>query len=250
MTNERTSEEDILLKRLRQCSKPELLDLLDDLKLDKDKHAHAQERDLQELVAKELRSVAGYSLGNLMGKKRALTYRQILIRVADKLTPGILSKSPYRDDNTGDGEDLIENYISERVRTLAVEQFKKLPPEKRSELQEQLLAQLKQKGVPAHVLQGVSSALAAGTLSGAVVAPVVATLLFSGFWTWLIGLSAWQLVVGGLAGGGPLGLALASALIANSPGYQKLIPAVVRLIAITHSRKAEASLWKDHGTAV
>ncbi len=235
---------------MQQCSKPELLDLLDDLKLNKDKHAHAQECDLHELVAKELRSVAGYSLGNLMGKKRALTYRQILIRVADKLTPGILNRSPYRDENTGDGEDLIENYISERVRALAEEQFKKLPPEQREAVEKQVISQLQLKGVPSHVLQGVSSALAAGTLGGAVSATVVAKLLFGGFWTWLFGLSSLQLVLGGMAGGGPLGLAVAGALIANSPGYQKLIPAVVRLIAITHSRKAEASLWNDHGAAV
>lgn len=242
MTLDQTAPHDLLHARLQQCSKQELLELLNDLKLNKDKHAHAEERDLQELVGKELRSVAGYSLGNFFGKKQQLTYRQILIRVADKLTPGIWSKSPYREDNTGDGEDLIENYISERVRTLAEAQFKKLPPEQRDEVEKQVLAQLRQKGVPSHVLQGVGSALAAGTLSGAVAAPVMASLLFGGFWTWLFGLGAGQLILGGLAGGGPLGLALAGALIANSPSYQKLIPAVVRLIAIAHSRKAEASL--------
>ena len=242
MTLDQTAPNDLLLARLQQCSRPELIELLNDLKLNKDKHAHAEERDLQELVGNELRSVAGYSLGNFFGKKQRLTYRQILIRVADKLTPGIWSKSPYREDNTGDGEDLIENYISERVRTLAEAQFKKLPPEQRAEVQKQVLAQLRQKGVPSHVLQGVGSTLAAGTLGGAVSASVIAQLLFGGFWTWLFGLSAGQLVLGGLAGGGPLGLALAGAVIANSPGYQKLIPAVVRLIAITHSQRIMATM--------
>ena len=227
---------DRLMQRLSLCSKADLLDLLKDLKLDPAKEALSSEHQLRLLVSKELRSVAGHSAANVFRGPHAMPYREILVQVADKLTPGMFKRSPYRADRPGDPDDLIENYIFARVQALIEEQVRKLNPEQRGELEAKLVAQLREQGFSTHMLSGVGAALASGSVTGALAAPMVATMLFGGIGTWLLGLSAGQLVLGGLAGGGPLGLLVAGVAVAGAPSYRKLIPAVVRLITIRRSR--------------
>lgn len=229
---------DRLMQRLSMCSKADLLDLLKDLKLDPAKEALSSEHQLRLLVSKELRSVAGHSAANVFRGPHAMPYREILVQVADKLTPGMFKRSPYRADRPGDPDDLIENYIFARVQALIEEQVRKLNTEQRGELEAKLVAQLREQGLPSHVLSGVGTALATGSLTGALAASQVATMLFGGFWTWFLNLSAGQLILGGLAGGGPLGLLAAGVAVAGAPSYRKLIPAVVRLITIRQNHDA------------
>jgi uncharacterized protein YaaW (UPF0174 family) len=229
---------DLLMERLSVCSKADLLELLKDLKVDPNNKAPLSEGQLRLLVSKELRSVAGHSAANVFRAPHAMPYREILVQVADKLTPGLFQRSPYRADRKGDPDDLIENYIFARVQALVEEQVRKLNPEQRSELEAKLVEQLRDQGFSTHMLSGVGAALTSGSFTGVLAAPLMAKLLFGGFWTFLLGMGARQILIGGLAVGAPLGLLIAGLAVAGSPSYRKLIPAVVRLITIRRSHVA------------
>jgi hypothetical protein len=177
MTSKSPLPNDRLMQRLSLCSKADLLDLLKDLKLDPAKESLSSEHQLRLLVSKELRSVAGHSAANVFRGPHAMPYREILVQVADKLTPGMFKRSPYRADRAGDPDDLIENYIFARVQSLIEEQLSKLNPEQRGELEAKLVAQLRDQGFSTHMLSGVGSALASGSFTGVLAAPLMAKLL-------------------------------------------------------------------------
>lgn len=240
--NNNAPPDDLLIQRLRLCSRSDLEDLLKDLKLDPLKYKTVSDQELVLVISKELRSAAGHTVTNLFRHGHELSYRNILVAIADKLTPGVFSKSPYSKVEVSVSAVVIENHIQGQILDLIQKQRQKLNAEQRSELDAKLLQELQGKGVPEHVLRGVSSALATGALTGVMVAPVIATALFGGFWTWLIGMSLGQVILGGLAGGGPVGLVVAAAVVVGGPSHAKVIPAVVRLITIRQSRDAERDL--------
>jgi uncharacterized protein YaaW (UPF0174 family) len=215
--------------------------LLRDLKKDPAKFCDVTDEDLVTAISAELRSAAGNSIANSVRDPHDFPYKQVLIDVADKLAPGRLSwtKFKLRGPET---EEQIEDYINQRVRTLTERHLKSMPPGDRAKVQERLEADLRARGLPERVVQGSVSAVAAGTLTGVTVGPLVATTIFGGAWTWLVGMSLGQLALGGLLAGGPAGVLVAGALVIGGTSYSKTIPAVIRLIMIRLSHDAEVKL--------
>ena len=84
-----------------------------------------------------------------------------------------------------------------------------------------------------------------GTLSGAALGPLVASMLFSSLWITLFGLSFAQVLVGGLTVGGPIGVAAAALAFVTGPSYSKTVPAVYRIIMIRKNADQKASLTEQ-----
>jgi uncharacterized protein YaaW (UPF0174 family) len=231
---------DTLFQRLRLAKRPDLVALLIDLKEDPLKFRDDTDEDLVIAISAGLRSAAGNSIVNLGRDSHMLAYKQILIDVADKLAPGICW-TEFKVSGA-ETEQQIEDYIHERVLILLAKHLESMDDADKAKLQKKLDADLRARGLPEQVVQGVLSGLAAGTLTGMLVGPIIASTLFGSLWTWLFGLSLRQLALGGLAGGGPAGLVISAAIIAAGPSYSKTIPAVVRLILIRLSYEAESKL--------
>jgi hypothetical protein len=136
----------------------------------------------------------------------------------------------------------IEDYIYEQVLILMEKYFASLNDADKAKLQADIEADLRARGLPEQVVRGALSSLAAGTLAGITIGPIVASAIFGSLWTWLFGLSLGQLILGGFAVGGPVGLVVAALMVASGPSYSKTIPAVTRLIQIRLSHEAEAKL--------
>jgi len=236
---------DLLFERLRMARRDELDDLVVSVGLDKKAMQGAHDEDLVSAISEELRRVAGHAIANRLRGAHAMAYRKILIDVADTLAPGWWNRTKYKTGNLETGfDEEIEDYIHQRFLEILQERLAKLGPDKLAKIQEEVVAALEKKGLPAPVVTSASTAIAAGTISGAVLGPVVAWALFSGFWTWLFGLSFGQLLAGGLLVGGPAGLLLGTLNFLAAPTKRKTIPTVLRLILIRKSRAAEAELTK------
>lgn len=235
------SSDDLLFQRLRLAKRTDLESLLEDLKnKDKLKYRYATDEDLVITISKKLRSAAGSSIVNRFRGPHAFSYKQLLIDVADKLSPGRRWTS-FKVSGP-ETEEQIEDYIYGRLLIIMEDHLKSMSDADKAELQERLGADLRNRGLPEHVVRGALSALASGTITGIMVGPIIASAVFGGLWTWLFGLSLSQLILGGLAGGGPVGLLFAMAIIAAGPSYSKTIPAVTRLIMIRLSHEAESKL--------
>jgi uncharacterized protein YaaW (UPF0174 family) len=215
--------------------------LLADLKVTAKGVEKMSKGTLMRLVSKELRSVAGNSLLNPFRGVHDLPYRRILVDVADKLTAGRLKWSPYRASGLESPAE-IENYIAERIDARTAELYAAMSDDDKRKLQDSLTADMRSRGLPEAVIRATMTAMSSGVISGVTLGPVVASLLFGGLWTTIFGLSVAQLVLGGIAAGGPAGLALAAVAIATSPSYSKTIPAVYRLTLIRRSAEARSSL--------
>jgi len=238
---------DLLFQRLRIARRDELDDLVSSVGLDKKAMQGARDEDLVPAISEELRRVAGHAIANRFRGAHDMAYRKILIDVADTLAPGFgwWNRTKYKTDNLETGSDEeIEDYIHKRFLEILQERLAKLGHDKLAKVQEEVVAALEKKGLPAQVVTSVSTSIATGTISGAVLGPVVAWALFSGFWTWLFGLSLGQLLAGGLVVGGPAGLLLGTLNFLAAPTKRKTIPTVLRLILIRKSRAAEAELTK------
>lgn len=234
--------DDTLVQRLRLATRDDLKALLEtDLRVARDRYRGASYEELVAAVSKELRSAAGHSLLNLWRQSHELPYKRILIDVADKLAPGRFKWSRFTVDGP-ESEREIEDYINERFQLLVEQYLKSLDESDKVELQKRVEADLRAQGLPANVVASSMAALATGTISGVLIGPIVAAALFGSFWTWLFGLSVGQLVLGGIAGGGPVGILVAAAIIATGTSYSKTIPAVTRLIVIRRDREAKDRL--------
>jgi uncharacterized protein YaaW (UPF0174 family) len=226
--------DDALFQRLRKAQRPDLLLLLADLKLDAQRLKDKSDDELIGIVSKQLRSVAGSSFANVARGKHDLPYKRILIDVADKLAPGRLKWSQYKMSGP-ETESQIEDYILQRLEARLSELIKAMSEDDKRKLQTRLEDDMRAKGLPEAAVRGAVTALSTGVISGVAFGPLIASLLFGGLWTALFGLTIAQLLLGGVAIGGPVGLVLATIAVVTGPSYSKTIPAVYRLIVIRQS---------------
>lgn len=234
---------DLLVERLRLAKRPDLERLLGDLKLEPAKYHDLADAQLVQLISEKLRSVAGNSIVNPFRRKR-LPYKQILVDVADKLAPGPFwtSYKASGPESARQIEDFIAKQIEDRIRNLFATIVAERSEADAAVLQAKLLAELRRKGVPEHAARSAATALTGGTLSGAAVGPLVASMLFGSLWTTLFGLSLAQVVLGGVLVGGPVGVAAATLAFVTSPSYSKTIPALYRIILIRKNADQKARL--------
>jgi len=238
--------QDELLSRFLMATPTDLTDLSKDLKLAPEVLEGLDAAAKRTRMADELRSVAGHTLMNLarLARSRRLSYREILIDVADKLTPGIISRSGFHDCPEANVA-TIENYIVEEVRRLAADRLQKMSSEDRRQVQGEIERKLREQGASDAALKAAGAAVAAGTVSGLVLASAASAALYSGLWTALVGMSVRQVVISGLAVGGPVGVVAGIVMLLTSPSYGKTIPAVVRLAFIRRSHDEREALMKE-----
>ncbi|MBX7133935.1 MAG: hypothetical protein K1X67_14780 [Fimbriimonadaceae bacterium] len=237
--------DDLLFERLRAAKRPDLLALLGDLKMDPKKFVKATDEDLVGAISTELRSAAGHTVANVALRRdpHDFEYKQILVDVADKLAPGHFTWTGYK--VSGPETELeIEDYILERISALIDERLAAMSAKDKARLQQQLEADLRQRGIPEHAIKAGLAAVTTGTITGIAVGPLVAGMLFKGFWVWLTGLTVGQVIAGGVLGGGAVGVLVAALFVAGGPSYSKTIPATVRLILIRRSQQALADMRK------
>lgn len=270
--------EDVLFLRLRRLKKDDIKALLiGGLKVPEESIASSNKQELIHLCSKELRSAAGSSTVNVFRKDHEFPYKQILIDVADKLSPGHtpISWTKYKLDDAH-----TEKEIEQAIATLFEERTRlwwdKLSEEKRAEFVDginvamdgtnEVLGQAKSGMARSFVTQqiienliqtGVLSGLAkvsAGGVLGTLGISVVSQL------GWLIVLQTvgWmggiKFLLFGVAGHGALGgavtglggLAIGGALsvptllaFADGAAYRKTVPTIILLI--TKYRLAGAS---------
>ncbi len=232
---------DKLFDRLRMAKRPDLMALLEDLKLDLKEYKKLDDSELINIISRELRSAAGNSIVNIGRDDHDLSYKQILVDVADKLSPGKFGHSPFKVVDLATCEN-IEDYIYGRIGEIWKKYLDSLESSDRAKLQIQFENELRKRGLPSQIATGTASTLMTGALGGALVAPVVATAVFGSLWTMLFGMSLAQIIGGGILGGGPIGLVFAGVTVATGPSYKKTIPCVYRLILIKLSYEAEKNL--------
>jgi uncharacterized protein YaaW (UPF0174 family) len=233
--------DDTLFKRLRLAKRPDLLALINDLKLDLNKYKELEDPELIDLISRELRSAAGNSVINMSREDHDFPYEQILIDVADKLCEGRFKQTSFTLSGPETEED-IESYIYERINNIWKKHIESLSSKDKAKLQDAVEKDLLARGLPSQLATGAVSTLMTGVLTGVLVAPVVATAIFGSLWTMLFGMSFAQLLAGGVLGGGPIGLVFAGLAVATGPSYKKTIPCIVRLIFIKVSHEAEEKL--------
>lgn len=233
---------DVLFARLGQAKRSDLEALAQDLRMADPGISTLSDAELADRVSRELRSAAGNSLVNALCRRgpHDFPYRTILIDVADKLTPGMLTRSRFKGSEVDIVE--IEDYIADLIDMRVADNLAKMSDADKRKMQERLLKELRAQGVPEGVIQSSLTGMAAGTLSGVALGHVVAVLLYGGIWTTLFGVSLVQLLLGGLAVGGPVGIAAATVLVLSSTSYSKTIPVVYRLIQIRKAAEVRAEL--------
>lgn len=237
---------DQLLDRVRMSTPSDLNDLARDLKIDTDELRALNTEAKFDRLAEVLRSVAGHTVMNAYRRARGmqLTYREILIDVADKLTPGIVTRSGFHAKPQAELAE-IEEYIAAQIRRRAAESLKAMSAEDRQQVQLDVERRLRELGIPDTTIRAASAAVLSGSMSGAMLATAASAALYSSLWTALVGLSARQVLVGGLAVGGPVGAVAGVLMFLTSPSYSKLIPAVVRLVFIVQSHRQREALAKE-----
>ena len=116
---------DELFDRLRMAKRPDLLALLEDLKLDLNEYNKLDNSKLINVISCELRSAAGNSFVNAGRGDHDFPYKQILIDVADKLCPGRFSQTKYRLFDSATSDD-IEEYINNIFNEIIKEHIEKM----------------------------------------------------------------------------------------------------------------------------
>jgi uncharacterized protein YaaW (UPF0174 family) len=232
---------DTLSRRLDLATTSDLQDLLQDLKVKPSRWSAASDQAMAELISSELRAVAGNSMMNLVRRRQGheLAYRQILVDVADKLAPSFRwtafkVSGPETDEQ-------IEDHIKERVQQRVMEILEKAPEAERSKLQAGLERDLRNRGLPEAVVTSSVSMLMTGVLTGSIASQLIARMLFGGLWTTIFGFSMANMLIGGVAVGGPVGVAVGALVVATGPSYSKTIPAVYRLIMIRENASARSN---------
>lgn len=262
--------EDVLFLRLRRLKKDDIKALLvGGLKVSEACVNTQKKQDLILLCSKELRSAAGSSTANAFRKDHDFPYKQILIDVADKLSPGhtILSWTEYKLEDSHSEKD-----IEETIATLFEERAKlwwsKLSNDKKAEFVEGINTAM-------GGTDGVSKIAISGEIKSFLTQQVIENIIQSGIMSGLVKVSAggvlgslgvsvisqigWLIVlqtVGwmsgikfllfGVAGHGAMGgavaglggLAVGGALsiptlfaFADGAAYRKTVPTIVMLIA-------------------
>jgi uncharacterized protein YaaW (UPF0174 family) len=273
-----TSHQDVLLSRLRRLKKDDLMEILvGGLKVSAESVINRDKQELINLCSKELRGAAGSSTANVFRGDHEFPYKQILIDVADKLSPGhtILSWTDYKlgDDHT---EAEIENTISNLFEERTKKWWKNLSPEKKAEfvgglnsamersdevkkitnsgalgsfVTQQMIENIIQTGIMSG-LGKVAAGGALGTLGVSVIAQIGWLIVLqtvgwmSGVKFLLFGAAGHGAMggavstVGGLAVGGVLSIPTLFAL-ADGAAYRKTVPTIILLI--TKYRLASSS---------
>lgn len=260
---------DLLIRRLQSLNSEDLSSILaGGLRIPEKKLRGMRHANLVMLGSEKLRSAAGSSTVNLTRDPHEFPYKQLLIDVADKLTPGItpLSWTRFRlkDDHK---EEEIEQVVLDLFEEQARKWWNKLADEKREEfvdginsvlhaedsftgtidkgvapfLQQQAIEQLVQSGL----IAGLAKMSAGGAL-GAIGVSVVGQL----GWIILLQTVGWmaglKIAVFGIGGYGSVGGAVAwlgSAAIGTAvalPGmvalvdgaaYRKTVPTTIMILA-------------------
>jgi hypothetical protein len=262
--------EDALLERLRVLEAADLSTILTGgLRVNKNAVSTLNKEELVLLCSKELRAAAGSTIKMPFRGDHDFPYKQILIDVADKLSPGHTPWS-WTDYKLGDDHEIseIEAYIADRFEDLAREWWGNLSESAKdefvkgindlmvgsAEVREVLSSDgvgtfVKQQAVENIIQFGIMHGLtkvAAGGMLGVLGASVVSQI----GWAILLQTVGWiggvKIAVFGIAGHGALGaavttvgsVAIGGALsipgllwLADSPAYRKTIPTVVMLIA-------------------
>jgi uncharacterized protein YaaW (UPF0174 family) len=199
----------------------------------------ATDEDIVYTISEELRSVAGHSVANATRRSHDLPYKQILVDVANKLSPEILPKFNLSGSET---ELQIEEYINKRLQVLLEKHLKSMSVADMAELQAKLAAGLRAQGIPESVIVGSISAVATGAITGTILGSVVANLIWGSLWTSFVGMSAVKTALGSVIGGGPIGVLAGAAFTIAGTSYSKTIPTVARLIMIRLSHESETQL--------
>jgi hypothetical protein len=268
--NEDAKQDDVLMRRLRKLKVGDLRTILTGgLRVDEKAVCNLKKEELVLFCSKELRSAAGSTTKNRFRGDHDLPYKQILIDVADKLSPGHTPLS-WTDYKLGDdhNESEIEDAIARRFEDLAKEWWANLSETAKDEFVKGIndvmggsaevrdvlssgvvgtivKQQVVETIIQAGIMQGLTKVAAGGVL-GALGASVVSQV----GWTILLQTVGWmggvKIAVFGIAGYGALGAAVTgvgSAAIggalsipgllwlADGPAYRKTIPTVVMLIA-------------------
>ena len=260
---------DLLIRRLQDLAPEDLSSILvGGLRIPEKKLQGVNHADLVTLCSAELRSAAGSSTVNLTRAPHKFAYKQLLIDVADKLSPGItpLSWTKFQLKDAHEEEE-IERVILDLFEEQARQWWNKLTNEKRIEfvdginsllradeqvndpvkkgitpfLQQQAIEQLIQTGL----VVGLAKLSAGGAL-GAVGISVIGQL----GWLILLQTVGWmagvKIAVFGVGGYGAAGGAVAwlgSAAIATAvtlpsavalidgPAYRKTVPTTIMILA-------------------
>lgn len=227
---------DLLFQRLRQAERDDLVELARLLKIRDAVTVRAADTELIDRISGELRSAAGNSFANAMLRRgpHDFSYKQLLIDVADKLTPGPLKWTPFREKGP-ESEESIEDYIRDQWNRAVRERLESMDAKARSELQAHLEKELRAKGIAEHAARSTALAIVSGSIAGIAAGPAMASTLFGGLWTWLFGMSVAKLALAGSVVGGPIAVAVAGAVLASGTSYSKTIPCVIRLILVRDS---------------
>ncbi len=268
--DDKVKTDDALMRRLRGLKMNDLKTIVTGgLRVDEEIAGKLKKRDLILLCSKELRAAAGSTLKSQFRGPHDLPYKQILIDVADKLSPGHMPWD-WTDYKLGDDHEIseIEDYIAGRFEELAKEWWAKLSGPAKAEFVEGIYDVMggspgvrevlnsdgvgtlaKQQAVESIIQAGIMHGLsnvAAGGILGTLGVSVVSQI----GWAILLQTVGWmggvKIAIFGFAGYGALGVAvtgLGSAAIggvlslpgllvlADGPAYRKTIPTVVMLIA-------------------
>lgn len=237
---------DVLIERLRLASASDLSEIAEHLRIALPKGGDPpSEQDLH-AVASELRSAAGHTVMNMArrARKTQLAYRDILIDVADKLTPGLVASSGFKTQPWArEGE--IENYISQRLQEITITKIEAMSEDDRRTLQQSVEQELRQKGIPEATIHAVGISIGSGLVSGLVLGSAASAALTASLWSILVGATLRQALIGSLAVGGPIGIVVGVGMLLTSPSYRKIIPAVVRLVLVRMNHEQRQELQRS-----
>ena len=272
-----TAPTDLLLKRLRALRKDEVKALLTEgLGVPAKRLLALKKEDLVLLCSKELRAAAGSSIRNIRRGEHEFPYKQLLIDVADKLSPGPTwldwTKYTLRDSHAEEEiEDAILRMFEERARkwwtglkknekalfTKGLQSVLmgarvgkvKLTDGRKSLVTQQLIENVIQNGI-VFGLSKVSIPGLTATLGLSVVSQVGWLVLLHTV-GWMTGLKIAIFGIGGLGGlGGAVGALGASVIgtvlgipsllvLLDGPAYRKTVPTVIMLLARTRAASSE-----------
>lgn len=262
---------DLLIERLNALEDQDLLSLLvGGLRLNQNSLEGLNHNALVQRCSAELRAAAGSSTINLTRNAHDFPYKQLLIDVADKLTPGFtaLSWTRYRLKDTHLEEE-IEQTILDLFDARVRKWWEKLPPDNKAEfvdgvntlleghehstravsgktapfLQQQAMEQLIQGGLVGGLTK-VSASGALGVLGVSVVGQLGWVILVQTI-GWMAGLKIAIFGIGGYGalggavtalGGAAIGGAVAvpgTVALLDGPAYRKTVPTTVMLLART-----------------
>jgi uncharacterized protein YaaW (UPF0174 family) len=241
--------------------------LVSGLKVDEKTVSAKNIDDLIRIFSKELRAAGSSTTAGLLRDEHAFPYKQILIDVVDKLTPGHtpLSWTKYKLEDPHTEEEIEEKIASlfeDKARFwwdgLTVEQKSKFANDLQGALKQQNIASLTNGGVKSLLTQqAIENVIQAGVMKG--IGSIAASGIMGGVGISIVGQIGWiillqtvgwmgglKIAVFGIAGYGAAGgavTAIGSAAIGaalsvptlfalvDGAAYRKTVPTVIMLIA-------------------